>query len=224
MIQAVAFDFDGILVDSERIKMQCYVDALCKLANRSASLSSKDLVSKIGEDEKSIVRFIIAKTNLLNDQQISSFIEMKRQLFEQKINQGSILFFEETIALAKILHSSGVKVGIVTGSHSQTVRQIFQFSRENLNIFSVLLGREKVAKSKPNPELYEMFLSELGLRPSHCLAIEDSPAGISASCAAGILTYSPTRPYNNNSNNNLLVKFQDLKSLSDATMQRFIAS
>ena len=51
--------------------------------------------------------------------------------------------------------------------------------------FDVLVCGDDVRNGKPDPEPYLLAAARLGVEPQHCLAIEDSPAGIASAEAAG---------------------------------------
>ncbi|MEU4241468.1 HAD-IA family hydrolase [Actinoplanes sp. NPDC026619] len=60
--------------------------------------------------------------------------------------------------------------------------------------FEVLATRDRVERSKPAPDLYELALHELGALPSEALAVEDSPNGIAAAKAAGVFCVAVPNP------------------------------
>jgi putative hydrolase of the HAD superfamily len=60
--------------------------------------------------------------------------------------------------------------------------------------FAVLATRERVARSKPAPDLYELALAELGVTAGDALAVEDSPNGVAAAKAAGLFCVAVPNP------------------------------
>jgi putative hydrolase of the HAD superfamily len=57
-----------------------------------------------------------------------------------------------------------------------------------------LATRDRVARSKPDPELYRLALSELGVSAAEALAVEDSPNGVAAAKAAGLFCVAVPNP------------------------------
>jgi sugar-phosphatase len=55
---------------------------------------------------------------------------------------------------------------------------------------AVLVDSDRVARGKPSPEPYLLGAAELGVHPSHCLVLEDAPAGIAAGRAAGATVWA----------------------------------
>jgi len=60
--------------------------------------------------------------------------------------------------------------------------------------FDVLATRDRVIRSKPDPEVYRLALSELGVGPAEALAVEDSPNGIASAKAAGLYCVAVPNP------------------------------
>ena len=59
--------------------------------------------------------------------------------------------------------------------------------------FSVTIAGDEVEKGKSDPEIYFKACNQLGAKPERCVAIEDSPAGISAAIQAGLVTIAVLR-------------------------------
>jgi beta-phosphoglucomutase-like phosphatase (HAD superfamily) len=61
--------------------------------------------------------------------------------------------------------------------------------------FDFVATRDDVNQGKPNPEIYNLVASELGVPAEQCLVIEDSPAGVQAALAAGMCCIAVTTPF-----------------------------
>ena len=61
-----------------------------------------------------------------------------------------------------------------------------------MNAFEPLIIGDECSHAKPHPEPYLAAMRYLGLQPEDCLAVEDSPSGASAACAAGVRTLGIT--------------------------------
>ena len=71
---------------------------------------------------------------------------------------------------------------------SNSVRKTVEMMMERSNLISYLdffLSNQDVKKGKPDPEIYNVAISKLGLRPDECLIVEDNQNGIRAAKAAG---------------------------------------
>ena len=93
------------------------------------------------------------------------------------------------------LHCAGIRVAVVTGGHWPAVHRPV---RELLGdgAVEVLVTGDEVNRSKPDPEVYQRVLWQLGVRGADAMAVEDSEPGLRAALAAGLTTVvvTPDRP------------------------------
>lgn len=95
----------------------------------------------------------------------------------------------ETVASAQ---AYAIPVGLATTAAAETVELVLnglspQITRD---AFAFVGTRDKVLKSKPHPDIYDLALAALGVSGGEALAIEDTPDGAAAALAAGIKTYA----------------------------------
>jgi beta-phosphoglucomutase-like phosphatase (HAD superfamily) len=63
------------------------------------------------------------------------------------------------------------------------------------DVFDFVASRDDVENGKPDPEIYLLVADQLGIPPSECLVIEDSPAGVKAALAAGMACIAVSTPF-----------------------------
>lgn len=82
----------------------------------------------------------------------------------------------------------GVPMAIATTTGQRNVAALLgrQLGGDWPQRFACVLGAEDAPRKKPDPQVYEMALARLGLPAHETMAIEDSPAGVAAACAAGV--------------------------------------
>jgi len=85
------------------------------------------------------------------------------------------------------LRANGVPCAIATSTASPDAEQALT-TAGLIGHFDVVVTRSDVANPKPAPDPYLLAAKRLGVRPAHCLAVEDSPNGIRAAAAAGMAT------------------------------------
>ncbi|GAB5449218.1 HAD-IA family hydrolase [Gymnodinialimonas sp.] len=92
---------------------------------------------------------------------------------------------EAVVACAR---AEGVALGFATSTGAETVDLLFEGLGEALReeAFAFIGNRGLVAHSKPDPEIYQVALSQLGLSPDEAIAIEDTPESAEAALAAGV--------------------------------------
>lgn len=85
------------------------------------------------------------------------------------------------------LHCAGIRVAVVTGQHWPAVHRPL---RELLGdgAVEVLVTGDEVSRAKPDPEVYQHALWQLGVRAVDAMAVEDSARGLGAALAAGLTT------------------------------------
>ena len=182
MIKAIIFDFDGVIVDTERKKFK----ELQNLMNSTKFILTEcDFKDMIG---KKTSAFLSEKFPDMDKKEIKKTEEQRRKKLkntEEKILPG-------LKKLILYLQSKKIKIAITTGTVKEIVEKTLR-SNEISSFFDTIVTGEDFKESKPFPECYEKTLKKLQLNPSEIIVIEDSIAGIKAARAAkckvfGIMT------------------------------------
>ena len=180
---AIIFDMDGVLVDSEPLDFKA-----CNI------LLEKEGVRPITEEEN--------RTHLLG----TTVDETWRRLMELRRLPRPLTYYTERydpIVRQLLLEDLGPQPGVLrllealrqrrmkAGVASSSLRAWVDLKLSILglqNAFALVLGGDEVGRGKPEPDIYLQAAQGLGLPPSECIAIEDSPVGIAAAVAAGAYT------------------------------------
>jgi len=178
MVQAILWDNDGVLVDTEclffestrrtlaKIGIELTLDQFLELSMRQGR-SAFQLAWEAGWEKEQIANLKYERDLL--------YAEMLRS--EARVLPG----VQETLA---VLHGR-VRLAVVTSSQRQHF-DVMHAATGLKEYFEFVLAREDYKESKPNPEPYLLALDRLGLRAETCVAVEDSERGLAAACAAGI--------------------------------------
>jgi HAD superfamily hydrolase (TIGR01509 family) len=197
MIQAILFDFNGVIIDDERIHLKAYREVF---AAEGVSLTDEEYFPCLGMDDAAFVRAAFTRAGRsLTDEKMRVVIdrehELHRALIEEElpVSQGVVTFIKAA--------ARQFQLGIV----SMAERSEIDFALELaslLNLFSAFVSAEPGLKHKPAPDCYQRgfeLLNEerradrrLPLVARECLAIEDAPPGIEAARAAGMRTIGVT--------------------------------
>jgi beta-phosphoglucomutase len=196
--EAVIFDFDGVIVDTEPLHYTAFQRLLQPLG---LGFSWEEYVdSYMGFDDRDA--FLEAfKTNRkdLSAADLHNLIDRKAGLFQEIIRDG-IIAYPGVVDLIRGIRASRTPLAISSGALLSDIVPIL----ETLGIsdcFDLIVTAEDVARSKPDPECYRMAharLNEfrrLNLAPAQVLAIEDTPAGIAAAKGAGLRVIAVTNSY-----------------------------
>jgi HAD superfamily hydrolase (TIGR01509 family) len=197
MIQAVLFDFNGVVIDDEPLHKKAYQDVL---ASEGITLTDEDYYGMLGMDDATFVRTAYERAGVeLTDEKMQSVIEREAAAHREMLS-GELPLFPGVVTFIKAL-SHKYPLGIV----SMASRAQIDYALERAGLarqFSVVVSAEDVSACKPDPECYTRGLERLNqtrgkshvlpYRPDECLVIEDSPPGIRAGRAAGMRTLAVT--------------------------------
>lgn len=190
-LDAVIFDFDGVLVDSEPIH-QLAINAV--LAPLGLELSQADYEEHyLGFDDRGVFmhRFQVAH-RLLDQTELRRLVDAKAVAFAQLIEERGMEPFPGAVELLAALKAQNIPRALCTGATHRDVTVILHRVK-SLDQFDAIVTTDEVAASKPDPTCYRLALEKLwkahpqrNIRPQHALAIEDSPWGIEAAKGAGL--------------------------------------
>lgn len=196
--EAVIFDFDGVIVDTEPLHYEAFQRLLEPLGlGFPWELYVKTYMGF--DDRDAFTESFKAKGATLSDATLQVLINRKAEIFLEIIRDG-INSYPGVIDLIKHIQASSIPLAISSGALRSDILPIL----EMLGIadcFDVIVTAEDVAKSKPDPECYRLAharLNEfrlLNLLPGQVLAIEDTPAGIAAAKGAGLRVVAVTNSY-----------------------------
>ena len=177
MVEAILWDNDGVLVDSERLFFEANRELLASLG---AELTPEGFFEWYLLDN-------CGGWHLLgepSEAQIELWRAERNQIYSRKLADAGNLAMP---GIASVLNAVAphYRMGIVTSSY----REHFELIHQDLALtqhFEFVLAAEDYSGSKPDPEPYRQGLKRLGLTAERCLVIEDSPRGLAAANAAGI--------------------------------------
>ncbi len=198
MLKAVIFDFDGIIVDTEPIHYQAFQSVLEPLL---LGYSWDEYLDKyIGFDDRDAFREAFASAGkLLEEGMLCELISRKAEVFERIVRQG-VKSYPGVIELIKAL-SGVLPLALCSGALQCDIVPILeQFGLQGS--FDAIVTADDVRASKPDPESYLLTLQRLveiyhttTIIPQECIAIEDTPAGITSASGAGLNVLAITNSY-----------------------------
>lgn len=114
--------------------------------------------------------------------------QTKNRLYADLIHAQGLPLREGVRELMEECRSRGVRMGVTTTTSKSNLDALMrtQLGAGWAAWFSVLVCGEDVARKKPDPEVYRQALQRLAIGPLEALAIEDSPGGVAAACAADV--------------------------------------
>jgi HAD superfamily hydrolase (TIGR01509 family) len=179
-LQAVLFDFDGVLADTENVHIAAW--------ERTFQAIGLDVPPDIclraaEEDDRAFLANVLVSRKIPGGD-IHGWVARKQQL-TRMILADSPRLYAGVRPLAAGLRARGLILGVVTGTWRENVAIVVGTSGLS-DSFTLVVGKEDVARTKPDPEAYVVALERLGIRSDQAIALEDSPSGIAAAREAGV--------------------------------------
>lgn len=207
MIKACIFDLDGVIVDTahyhfiawKRLAEDLGINFTEKDNERLKGVSrikSMDILLDIGK-----VNMSSEAKNQLADKKNSRFLE-----FIEKMKPDEI--FPGVKNLLKDLRSKEIKIALASSSkNAQKVIERLDIE----NKFDVIVDGTMIIHTKPDPEIFLLAASRLGIDPTNCLVFEDAEAGVEAALAAGMKCIGIGSSEQLHKSNNVIQKIGDFK-------------
>jgi HAD superfamily hydrolase (TIGR01509 family) len=201
MIQAIFFDFNGVIIDDELIQMKAYEEVL---AEHGIDLNEEMYFSALGMDDRTFVRAMFERAKKPLSEEVEASVAIRKTELHRKKIEKNLPLFPGVVTFLKAA-SRHFSLGLVSMANNDEIGYVFE--RANLrSLFSVMVTADDVNVCKPAPDCYRCGLHKLNERrrnerllpllPNECLAIEDSPPGIQSARAAGMRTLGVTNTVN----------------------------
>ncbi len=193
MLQAIVFDFDGVLVDSEPLHYQAFA-----MVGKSLGVSftwDQYLAQYIGFDDRDAFRLMLAVNGEeATEKRITELCAAKQAAFlaiTQAGATGGSLALPGSVELLDECVAAKLPVAIASGATTADIHLMLDLI-DRRHCFPVIVSADDVEHSKPHPASYALAAQRLGVEPRHCLAIEDTAAGLASAAAAGLQTLALT--------------------------------
>lgn len=177
-IEAIFWDNDGVLVDTEHLYFEATRDVL---ATRGIALTGDDYLELFLRQSKGILHY--AERHGWTAAELEEIRTVRGAHYSELLRSRARVIdgVEEVLAA---LHGR-IAMGIVTSTH----RAHFDIIHEKsglLKYFDFVLASGDYSESKPHPAPYLKALERTGAAPDACLVIEDSERGLASATAAGL--------------------------------------
>lgn len=182
MFAAAIFDMDGLLIDSERPIMAAWIDAARTLDIELSHAQYLQVVGLATVESEAILGTLLGGPDAYRH----AIAHVRRRLQLER-SDGTPLFPIKPGAAEFLaaLRQRGTRCAVASSSTSGQIQACLG-SLDVLHHFEAFAGGDEVARAKPDPALYLLAASRLGVAPSDCVAFEDSENGAKAALAAGL--------------------------------------
>ena len=179
-MDAVIFDLDGLLADTEIISLKVYQELLKDFGIPFTEETYSREYSGHREEEN-VQRFLDTYDLPWNfDQTLEKVYELEARILAKGVNLK-----KGAKNLLAFLKREGIPIALATSSFESRARIILD-SNGILSLFDHLVFAKDVKRSKPYPDIFLKACIDLNVLPENCLVLEDSEAGIEAAYRAGI--------------------------------------
>ena len=175
--EAVVFDMDGVIFDSERAVMNCWLE-----------LAQKYDIKDIEKPYFACVGTTMTRTREImletygEDFPYDEYAKESSLMYHEKYDGGKLPMKPGVMELLSYLKEKGKKIALASSTRRETVTNQLRWAGI-IDYFDVIICGDMVARSKPAPDIFLKACQELGVSPENTYAIEDSYNGIRAAYA-----------------------------------------
>lgn len=173
MLEAVIFDMDGVLIDSEPDHLRIHEKMIELLGIEPSSADHSKYVGVTTSYKWSDIK---SKYDL--NYSVQELVDMNRNNYFEYITSKDVIL--EPIfgvdKLVKNIHKNGVKLAVASSSPINVIETVVKSIGLD-KYFNVLVSGDYVKKSKPNPDIFLYAAEKLKINPENCLVVEDSHNG-----------------------------------------------
>jgi len=183
-LMGVVFDMDGVIIESE----YTHYSAICEAMGEEMDQTYETFLSKCtGGDERFAMGRLAELSGIEYDEPLFQEWSKKKAIAYQRLVGESATAMPGAVELVCSV-AEKLPVGLATGSRKSDVNAAFEVLAGGRlkGVFQSIVTSDDVPKPKPDPATYARAVDGLGVPPQNCLAIDDSPNGVSSAKNGGL--------------------------------------
>lgn len=197
MLQAIVFDFDGVIVNSEPLHLRAYQEVL---GAEGISLSAREYAEQyLGLDDEGVFGALAEAHGIpARSGWVRAMIARKTARMERLLAGGGVLFAGAADCIRECAEQ--VPLAVASGAFRQEILHVLETVGLR-GLFAAIVGAGETPRGKPAPDPYVEAIRQLGaatgtrLEASRVVAIEDSRQGLASARAAGLKCVAVTTTY-----------------------------
>jgi len=225
-LQAIIFDFDGVIADSEPLHFRAFQQAL---AEDGLELAPKEYYARyLGYDDVGMFQAFGEDRGLPMDAaRVKELVVRKGMKLQAMMSAGSVLF----PGAADFVRAAAqtVPIAIASGALRHEIVEIIEAAGVS-ELFAAIVASGDTPESKPSPEPYRLAFERLrettgtALDPRRCVAIEDSRWGLESARGAGLRCVGVTNSYSADELTGAELVVSGLQTLTIEALDRLCAA
>ena len=179
-IKAVVFDMDGVIFDSEKLVVDCWVET----ANRYGIADVEMMCQKcLGLNRVATKEVFLEHYG--QDFPYDTYKQEMSDLYHKRAREGALVMKPGVVELLTFLKERNIKIALASSTRKQVVT--WELTDAGIiDYFDEIVCGDMVSKSKPDPEIFLKACELLNVEPKESFAIEDSYNGMRAAHAGGL--------------------------------------
>jgi len=185
--RAVLWDMDGTLVDSAEYHWQAWRGTMSR---QSVPITHEQFLATFGQRNDSILRqWLGEKATPAVIQRVG---DIKEELYRRIVRDRGLAPLPGALEWVRLLQQQGWRQAIASAAPRANIETILDVLQAT-DCFQAMVSAEDVQRGKPDPEVFLVAARKLGVRPEHCIVVEDAAHGLQAARAAGMRSIGVNR-------------------------------
>ena len=180
-IEAVVFDMDGLMFETEKL----WLDSVKKTNEVYGYNVPIDLIIDCMGKRKDAIDAKLKEEMGENFDPIE-FRNLNRKFMDEDVRNNGLKIKKGLKELIKFLKEKNIKIAIASSSSFEKIHTRFKQANLDINEFDYVIGGDMVTSPKPDPQIYLKSCEVLNVKPENAIALEDSDSGIKSAVSAGM--------------------------------------
>ena len=186
-LRAIVFDMDGLLADTEPISFRSWSTMIAR--DYGVTITAEDqrwAAITVGKSGPIVWELIRDHFNLPVElpRELPSLGSRSRAIYHEMLTEG-VPPMPGAVTLVRACRDARLRLGVASSSGMEEIHTVLT-SLGIIDCFDALTSGKEVPRSKPDPAIYLLACSRLGVEPREAVALEDSGPGVAAARAAGL--------------------------------------